>query len=77
MNRNVWILAGIVVFVLAAVSVMLGMGLVPPKEIAQERGTVAGWWLVWTVIWMTVLSAVTLGVFLVAAGVGMVPETRR
>lgn len=77
MNRNVWIVAGIVVFALAIVSVMLGMGLVPPREIAQERGTGAGWWLVWTVIWITVLTAVSLGVFLVAAGAGKVPETRR
>ena len=77
MNRSVWTLAGVVVLVLAAVSVMLGMGLVPTREIAQERGTVAGWWLVWIVIWITVLTAVSLGVFLFAAGAGKVPETRR
>jgi hypothetical protein len=44
--------------------------------IATERGTIAGWWLIWTVIMLVVISALALGGFLLAAGLGKVPETR-
>jgi hypothetical protein len=76
MNRNVWIVAGIVVLALGVLNIVLGMGLVPTKAIADERGTGPGWWLIWTVISLTVISAVALGGFLLAAGLGKVPETR-
>jgi len=75
MNRNVWIVAGIGVFILAIVSVLLGMNLVPSMEVARDRGVIAGWWLIWIVIGLTVASSVALGGFLVAAGLGKVPET--
>ena len=75
MNRNVWIVAGIGVIALGIVNVILGMNLVPTISVAQERGTAAGWWLIWCVIGLTVVSAVTLGGFLLAAGLGKVPET--
>ncbi len=35
MNRNVWIVAGIVVIALGIVNVILGMNLVPTKAIAD------------------------------------------
>ena len=76
MNRNVWIVAGIVVLALGVLNIVLGMSLVPTKEIADQRGTGPGWWLIWTVIMLTVVSAVALGGFLLAAGLGKVPETR-
>jgi hypothetical protein len=76
MNRKVWIVAGIVVLVLGVVTVILGMNLVPTKAIADQRGTGPGWWLIWSVIALTVTSAVALGGFLLAAGLGKVPETR-
>jgi hypothetical protein len=75
MNRNVWIVAGIGVIALGIVNVILGLNLVPTITVAQERGTAAGWWLIWCVIALTVISAVALGGFLVAAGLGKVPET--
>jgi hypothetical protein len=75
MNRNVWIVAGIGVIALGIVNVILGLNLVPTIAVAQERGTAAGWWLIWCVIALTVISAVALGGFLVAAGLGKVPET--
>jgi hypothetical protein len=75
MNRNVWIVAGIGVIALGIVNVILGMNLVPTIAVAQERGTAAGWWLIWCVIALTVISAVALGGFLLAAGLGKVPET--
>jgi hypothetical protein len=76
MNRNVWIVAGIIVIALGVLNVVLGMNLVPSKAIAQERGTGPGWWLIWSVISLTVICAVSLGGFLLAAGLGKVPETR-
>jgi hypothetical protein len=72
----VWIVAGIVVLALGVLNIVLGIGLVPTKAIADERGTGPGWWLIWTVISLTVISAVALGGFLLAAGLGKVPETR-
>ena len=58
---------------LAILNVILGMNLVPTKAIAEQRGTVAGWWLIWIVIAISVICAVSLGGFLVAAGLGKVP----
>jgi hypothetical protein len=75
MNRSVWIVAGIVVIALGIVNVILGTSLVPTITVAQERGTAAGWWLIWVVIALTVVCAVALGGFLLAAGLGKVPET--
>jgi len=75
MNRNVWIVAGIVVLALGLVNILLGMNLVPTMAVAQEKGTIAGWWLLWIVIGVVVVSAVALGGFLIAAGLGKVPET--
>jgi hypothetical protein len=75
MNRNVWIVAGVVVLGLAVLNVILGMNLVPSMAVAEQRGTAAGWWLIWVVIAVSVMSAVSLGCFLIAAGLGKVPET--
>ena len=76
MNRNVWLVAGLVVIALGLLNVVLGTRLVPTMAVATERGTIAGWWLIWMVIAAVVLSAVSLGGFLLAAGLGKVPETR-
>jgi len=75
MNRNLWIVVGIVVLAMAVINVMLGMNLVPAMSEAERRGTIAGWWLIWTVIGLAVVSSVALGGFLIAAGLGKVPET--
>lgn len=76
MNRNVWLVAGLVVIALGLVNVVMGTRMVPAMAVATERGTLAGWWLIWIVIGLVVISAVSLGGFLVAAGLGKVPETR-
>ena len=75
MKRNIWIVAGLFVLLLGVLNILLGMNLVPTKAIAEQRGTVAGWWLIWIVIALTVTSSTALGVFLLAAGLGKVPET--
>ena len=75
-NRSVWIVLAAVVAALGLAGVYLGVSLVPPREIAAERGTVAGWWIIWTVIGLSTLMALSIAGFLVAAGLGKVPETR-
>jgi hypothetical protein len=76
MNRNVWLVAGLVVVALGIANVVMGTRMVPTMAVATERGTIAGWWLIWIVIALVVLCAVSLGGFLVAAGLGKVSETR-
>jgi hypothetical protein len=75
MNRNVCIVLGIVVIAIGILNVILGMNLVPTIAIAQERGTAPGWWLIWSVIALTLVCALALGGYLLAAGLGKVPET--
>jgi hypothetical protein len=75
MNRNVWIVTGIVVIAIGILNVILGMNLVPTLTVAQERGTAPGWWLIWSVIALTLVCTLALGGFLLAAGLGKVPET--
>jgi O-antigen/teichoic acid export membrane protein len=76
MNRNAWIGMAAVVLIIAVIIVDLGLNLVPSREIAIERTTVAGWWLIWVVIGITVASSLALAGFLLAAGLGKVEETR-
>jgi hypothetical protein len=75
MNRSVWIVTGIVVIAIGILNVILGMNLVPTLTVAQERGTAPGWWLIWSVIALTLVCTLALGGFLLAAGLGKVPET--
>ena len=51
------------------------MNLVPTLTVAQERGPAPGWWLIWSVIALTLVCTLALGGFLLAAGLGKVPET--
>lgn len=76
MNRNVWLVAGLAVIALGLLNIVLGTRLVPTMAVATEKGTIAGWWLIWIVIALVVISAISLGGFLLAAGLGKVPETR-
>ncbi len=75
-NRSVWILLAVVVAALGVVGILLGVNLVPSREVATERGTVAGWWIIWSVIGLSTLMALSVSGFLLAAGLGKVPETR-
>jgi hypothetical protein len=74
-KRLQWIVLAVVVLALGAIGIVLGLSLVPPRVVAIERGTVAGWWIVWTVIWLSTLMAIAVAGFLLAAGLGKVPET--
>lgn len=78
MNQNAvkWIIAAIAVLGLAAGCVMFGVNLLPPRIVAEERGTVAPWLLTWAMIWMTALIAVAIAAFLVATAVGKVSQSQ-
>jgi hypothetical protein len=68
MNRNVILVAAILVFAVAFANIVLGVNLVLPLEVARERGAGAPWYVVWSMIAVTVASAVALGAFLIGAG---------
>ncbi len=68
MNRNVILVAAILVFAVAFANIVLGVNLVLPLDVARERGAGAPWYVVWAMIAVTVASAVALGAFLVGAG---------
>ena len=74
-HRLQWIVLAIIVVALAVLGIVLGTNLVGSREAALERGTVAGWWIVWIVIALNTLMALVVAGFLLAAGLGKVPET--
>ena len=74
MNRPAILLAAIATLALAVGNVVLGRNLIMPLARAQERGAGVPWYIVWTMIGLTVLCALALGLFLVRATVG---ESRR
>ena len=67
MNRNAvsWILGGIAVLGLSAVSVIFGMSLLPSSEKMQSKlGTLAPLVITWGMIWISVLMGIALAGFL-------------
>jgi hypothetical protein len=68
MNRNVILVAAVLVFAVAFANIVLGVNLVLPLDVARERGAGAPWYVVWSMIAVTVATAVALGAFLVGAG---------
>lgn len=67
-----WMVAAVAVLGLAGFSVALGMNLLPPRTVAEAKGTLGPWVLTWGMVWLSVLSAVTLAGFLIATGLGKV-----
>jgi hypothetical protein len=68
MNRNVILVAAIIVFAIAFANIVLGVNLVLPLDVARERGAGAPWYVVWAMIAVSAASAAALGAFLVGAG---------
>lgn len=70
MNRNTlaWILGGIAVLVVGAITVWLGAALMPTRTTAETVGTIVPWFITWGMIWMTALIAVIMAVNLFAIG---------
>jgi hypothetical protein len=62
MKRNpfVWILGGVAMLVVAALTCWFGYVLLPPRATAQTVGTIVPWYLTWGLIWMTVVISVII-----------------
>jgi hypothetical protein len=70
MNRPAIVVAAVVVFAMAVANIVLGRNLIMPLAAAQERGAGMPWYIVWTMIGLTVLSGIALGVFLISSLMG-------
>lgn len=68
------IVAAVAVLGLAAFSVTLGTNLLPPRAVAEAKGTLGPWILTWGMVWIAVLASVILAGFLVSTGLS---EARR
>ncbi len=68
-KRYAFLVVAIGVFGLAVSCLVLGVNLLPTRELAQERGTFAAWVLTWTMIWITVFTTLVLAGYVVVAGV--------
>jgi hypothetical protein len=63
------IIVAIVVFALAVVTYLLGVGFLPTFPEAIEKGTVAPYRIVWGMIWLVVACTVALGIALLRHGI--------
>jgi hypothetical protein len=71
MNRPVpALLMASVVIVLAVLTYLFGVYLMPSRVEAIEKGTLAPWYIVWLMIGIMELCCVALAVFLVRVGFG-------
>jgi hypothetical protein len=73
MNRNAvaWIVAGIGVFGVAVLALVFGANLVPARAVAQTKGTIAPWYLVWGMTLLTTGMGIFLAGFLVKTGLSV------
>jgi hypothetical protein len=63
------IIVSIVVFGLAVVGYLLGVGFLPTLPEAVEKGTVAPYRIVWGMIWLVEACTIALGVTLLRHGI--------
>jgi hypothetical protein len=68
-NRVAIVISALVTFGVAVTVVILGQNLILPLPVAAERGAGVPWYITWAMVWVTVLCAVALGGFLIAATV--------
>jgi hypothetical protein len=67
MNRNGIVAAAILTFVVGIVILVTAQHLILPLPVMQERAGGMPWYITWIMVWITVLCAVALGGFLIAA----------
>jgi hypothetical protein len=67
MNRIAIVGAAIVTFGIAIAMVILGQNLTLPLPVMRERAGAMPWYITWAMVWVSVLCAVVLGGFLIAA----------
>ena len=69
MNRVAIVISALVTFGVGVTVIILGQNLILPLPVAAERGAGVPWYITWAMVWVTVLCAVALGGFLIAATV--------
>jgi hypothetical protein len=69
MNRITLIVAAIVTFGIAIANIILGQNLILPLSVMIERAGGMPWYITWAMVWLSVLCALALGGFLIAATV--------
>ena len=67
-RRRIRIAIATISLVVAVVLIVLGRGLLPDREVAEQRDIVAQWLFTWGLIWLTALAAAALSAFLLLAG---------
>lgn len=65
-NRPVAMFFAVAAVVLAVLSWIFGMSLLPTWAVAQEEGTLVPWTITWGMIWMTTIAGLGLAAFLLA-----------
>jgi hypothetical protein len=63
------IIVSIIVFALAVVGYLLGVGFLPTMAESVEKGTVAPYRIVWGMIWIVEACTIALGVSLLRHGI--------
>jgi len=69
MTRSAIIVAAIVTFGIGIAILILGQNLILPLPVMQQRAGGMPWYITWAMVWVSVLCAVALGGFLIAATV--------
>ena len=69
MNRPALIAAAVLTFGIALVTIILGQNLILPLDVMRERAGGMPWYITWAMVWVSVLCAIALGGFLIAATV--------
>ena len=68
-----WIVLGIAVLCLSAITLVFGVNLLPPSATMQGKlGTIAPLIITWGIIWLTVASGIALAIYVFAFGLGKV-----
>ena len=71
--RVFWMLGAAVTLVLAGIAFWIGSAILPPRERAEDYGTLLPWFATWGLIWLTVLIAVGIAGY--QAWLGMVGQS--
>ena len=69
MNRVAMITAALVTFGIGIALLIAGQHLILPLPVMQQRAGGMPWYITWAMVWVTVLCAIGLGGFLIAATV--------
>lgn len=67
MNRTAVLLSAVASFGLAVAVFLLAWNLILPLPVMIERDAEMPWYITWGMVWVTVLCAAGLGVFLLTA----------